>query len=62
MTQRFRDLTLVADGDGYILGNRHADDYVAVPRVGGLVVQWLQDGCDLDECARRAEEHAGEAF
>jgi putative peptide zinc metalloprotease protein len=58
---RYTDLTLVPDGDGFVIGSPHTADFLAVPRIGGLVVQWLQQGHDVDECAVLAERHAGES-
>jgi putative peptide zinc metalloprotease protein len=58
---RYADLTLVPDGDGFVIGSPHAADFLAVPQIGGLVVQWLQQGHDVDECAVLAERHAGES-
>lgn len=57
---RFAGVSVVRDGDGYVLGRRGAADFVAVPEIGGLVVRWLQDGTSVDECARRAGELVGE--
>lgn len=53
-------LTMVRDGPGYVLGRRGGTDFVAVPEIGGQVIQWLQGGCGLRECERRAAEVAGE--
>jgi hypothetical protein len=57
---RYAALTLVRDGDGYVLGSRHSADFVAVPRIGGEVVQWLQAGYTVEECADRAAQVVGE--
>jgi putative peptide zinc metalloprotease protein len=57
---RYSDLSLVADGDGFIIGSPHSTDFLAVPQIGGLVVQWLQDGHDVDQCATLAEQHTGQ--
>jgi hypothetical protein len=57
---RYADLTLVPDGDGYIVGSPHSPDFVAVPEIGGRVIRWLQDGLGPDECAGRAAQLAGE--
>ncbi len=53
-------LTVVPDGDGYVLGSRYSADFVAVPRIGGDVVRWLQAGATLAECADRAARQMGE--
>ncbi|HEY1486219.1 MAG TPA: hypothetical protein VGF84_08940, partial [Micromonosporaceae bacterium] len=42
------------------LGSAYTPDFVAVPEIGGLVIQWLQGGVAVEECARRAAERAGE--
>jgi putative peptide zinc metalloprotease protein len=57
---RYASLTVVRDGDGYVLGSARSAGFVAVPEVGGRVVRWLQDGDSIDECARRAAELVGE--
>jgi hypothetical protein len=57
---RYASLTVVRDGDGYVLGSQHSPDFVAVPDVGGQVVLWLQDGISVGECARRAAGLVGE--
>jgi hypothetical protein len=43
-----------------VLGRRGGTDFVAVPEIGGQVIQWLQGGAGLHECERRATEVAGE--
>jgi putative peptide zinc metalloprotease protein len=57
---RYAALTVVREGDGYVLGAPAAEDFVAVPEIGGQVVLWLQDGIAPEECAERAAELAGE--
>ena len=57
---RFRALTAVRDGDGYVIGSRRSPDYLAVPEIGGRVVEWLRAGYDLDRCAELAEAAAGQ--
>jgi putative peptide zinc metalloprotease protein len=57
---RYAALTVVRDGDGYVLGSQRSPDFVAVPDLGGQIVRWLQDGASVGECARRAAETAGE--
>jgi putative peptide zinc metalloprotease protein len=57
---RYAALTVVRDGDGYVLGSARCPDFVAVPAIGGQVVQWLQDGASVGDCARRAAAAAGE--
>jgi putative peptide zinc metalloprotease protein len=56
----YGELTVVRDGDGYVLGSLRSADFVAVPPIGGQVVLWLQDGASIAECGRRAAELAGE--
>ena len=53
-------LTVVADGDAYIVGSPRAAEYVAVPEIGARIIEWLQQGLDVAECERRAGELAGE--
>ncbi|HEY5846737.1 MAG TPA: hypothetical protein VIT42_08110 [Microlunatus sp.] len=57
---RFRDLTAVRDGDGYVIGSPRSPDYLAVPEIGGQVVEWLRAGHELERCAELAEAAAGQ--
>ena len=57
---RLADLTVVSDGDAYVIGNPHTGCYVAVPPVGAEVIGWLRAGDDLDVVAARAEQLVGE--
>ncbi|TMM33359.1 MAG: hypothetical protein E6F99_24025 [Actinobacteria bacterium] len=56
---QYAALSVVPDGDGYVLGSTYTRDFVAVPRIGGEVVRWLQSGLSVDECAARAEREMG---
>jgi putative peptide zinc metalloprotease protein len=53
-------MTVVRDGAGYVLGRRGGTDFVAVPEIGGQVIEWLQDGASVSECEHRAADLAGE--
>ncbi|WP_157494528.1 hypothetical protein [Kutzneria sp. 744] len=53
-------VTVVPDGDGYLLGRRGGPDFVEVPAVGGRIVLWLQEGLSVAECTARAGEMVGE--
>ncbi|BFU43180.1 hypothetical protein [Krasilnikovia sp. MM14-A1004] len=53
-------LTLVADGDGFVVGSPHTAEYVEVPELGAEIIRWLQQGADMADCERRAAELAGE--
>jgi putative peptide zinc metalloprotease protein len=57
---RYAELSVVRDGDGYVLGSPYSDNFVAVPDLGGRVVQWLQAGHDPAKCAELAARYAGE--
>ncbi|MEV4489911.1 hypothetical protein AB0K04_07340 [Micromonospora coxensis] len=57
---RFAALTVVPDGDVYIVGSLHSAEYLAVPEIGATVIGWLQEGESIERCAARAEELAGE--
>jgi putative peptide zinc metalloprotease protein len=57
---RYAALSLVRDGDGYVIGSRHSRTFVAVPEIGGMVVGWLQDGQTIAQCADRAAKQMGE--
>ncbi|MFI9384434.1 hypothetical protein [Kutzneria sp. NPDC052558] len=54
-------VTVVPDGDGYLLGRRGSPDFVEVPEIGGRIVLWLQDGLSVEECEARASDAVGEA-
>ena len=58
---RYGALTVVRDGDGYVLGSQRSADFVAVPDIGGRVVRWLREGASVGECAQRAAEICGES-
>jgi putative peptide zinc metalloprotease protein len=53
-------LTVVADGDSFIVGSPRTAEYVEVPELGARIIEWLQQGLDVPECERRAAELAGE--
>lgn len=53
-------LTIVAQGDGYVVGSPHTSEYVEVPELGGRILEWLRAGQTLPECARTAASVAGE--
>src|SRR5207237_9276772 len=57
---RYAALSVVPDGDGYVLGSRYSREFVAVPAIGGDVVRWLQEGYTVEECAERAADRMGE--
>jgi putative peptide zinc metalloprotease protein len=48
---RYAELTLVKDGDGYIVGSPHSTDYLAIPALGGQIIEWIQAGRSVEECA-----------
>jgi hypothetical protein len=53
-------LTLVRDGEGYVVGSPHTAAYVEVPELGARIIEWLQQGASVAEAERRAAEAAGE--
>ena len=57
---RFGELTAVRDGDGYVIGSPHSPDYLAVPEIGGQVVEWLRAGHEPGRCAELAEAAVGQ--
>lgn len=57
---RLADLTVVADGDAYVVGSPRTRCYVAVPPVGAEVIGWLRAGDSIEEAAARAEQLVGE--
>lgn len=58
--RRYDAVTVVRDGDGYVLGRRDGSEFVAVPEIGGQVMLWLQDGEPVEVVAARAGEQAGQ--
>lgn len=58
--ERLAELTVVADGDAYVIGNPRNGSYVAVPPVGAAVIGWLRAGDSPDLAAARAEAMVGE--
>jgi putative peptide zinc metalloprotease protein len=57
---RYQQLTVVPDTDGFVVGRRGSQEFVAVPEIGGLVIRWLQDGVSVAGCAAKASQFAGE--
>ena len=53
--ERLAGVTVVADGDAYVIGNPRTGCYVAVPPVGAEVIGWLRAGDSLAVAAGRAE-------
>ncbi|GAA3456569.1 hypothetical protein GCM10018962_84030 [Dactylosporangium matsuzakiense] len=53
-------LTLVRDGENYVVGSPHTAAYVEVPEIGARIIEWLQDGASVAEAGRRAADLAGE--
>ena len=39
---RSGELTAVRNRDGYVIGSPRSPDYLAVPEIGGRVVEWLR--------------------
>jgi len=57
---RFRELSVVDDGDHVIVGDPQAGVFVAVPPVGGVVVRALLAGTSVAQAAEVAERFAGQ--
>jgi len=55
-----RRLTVVQDGDEYVIGRSDLDLYVAVPRPGVVLIEALRDGSSLVEASQQASDAAGE--
>jgi putative peptide zinc metalloprotease protein len=60
MTNRYQAIIVVPDGDGFILGRSAVADFVAVPRIGGQISQWLQSDMSIEDSAARAVEVGGQ--
>jgi putative peptide zinc metalloprotease protein len=59
-TAQLAALTVVADGDTFIVGSPGTAEYVEVPEIGARIIGWLGAGMHLPECEQRASELAGE--
>jgi putative peptide zinc metalloprotease protein len=59
-TVRLRPLSVVTEGDDVLIGDPERGTFVAVPAVGGVVVQALLEGATVAEAGERASAFAGE--
>ncbi|MFD7868632.1 hypothetical protein [Streptomyces sp. NPDC059783] len=60
-TVRLRPLSVVPEGEDEVLvGDPEAGRFVAIPKVGGVVVEALTRGATIAEAAAEAEEFAGQ--
>jgi len=60
-TVRLRPLSLVPEGEDEVLvGDPETGQFVAIPKVGGVVVEALRRGATIAEAAAEAEEFAGQ--
>ncbi|MBO2447230.1 hypothetical protein J4573_09050 [Actinomadura barringtoniae] len=57
---RLRPLSLVKEGDEILVGDPATGTFVAMPEVGGVVIEALRRGASAAEAAREAEDFAGE--
>jgi len=57
---RLRPLSVVADGDEYLVGDPQSGTYVALPAIGVTVIERLRAGATLGEARRVASAEAGE--
>lgn len=57
---RLRPLSLVKEGDEVLVGDPATGTFVAMPEVGGVVIEALRRGASTAEVAREAESFAGE--
>ena len=55
-----RPLSVVPQGDEFLVGNPEADTFLALPAVGLVVVRALQAGATIAEAAGAAGAHAGQ--
>ena len=55
-----RRLTVVADGDEYIVARPDLGIYVAIPRPGVILIEALRDGASLTSATKMASDAAGE--
>ena len=56
----FPPLSIVPDGDGYLVGDVQTATFLALPEVGVVVLRALQDGATIAQAAAGAAAHAGE--
>ncbi|MGC5413163.1 hypothetical protein ACPXCX_57315, partial [Streptomyces sp. DT225] len=60
-TVRLRPLSLVPEGEDEVLvGDPGTGQFVAIPKVGGVVIEALLRGATIAEAAAEAEEFAGQ--
>ncbi|MFJ3086741.1 hypothetical protein [Streptomyces sp. NPDC086838] len=60
-TVRLRPLSLVPEGEDEILvGDPETGQFVAIPKVGGVVIETLLRGATISEAAAEAEKYAGQ--
>ncbi|MFG2006330.1 hypothetical protein ACGFNU_45010 [Spirillospora sp. NPDC048911] len=57
---RLRPLSLVDEGDDVLVGDPETGTFVAMPKVGGVVIAALQRGATPEEAGREAAAFAGE--
>ena len=55
----FRPLSVVRQGEDYLVGDVERGDYIAVPDIGVLVIELLRSGRTVGEAAERASAAAG---
>ncbi|HEY1572088.1 MAG TPA: hypothetical protein VGG05_12150 [Pseudonocardiaceae bacterium] len=61
VTVRLRPLSMVDEGDGEVLvGDPESGEFIAIPKVGGVVIEALLRGATMAEAAQEAERFAGE--
>ena len=53
-------VSIVADGDGYIVGNIETEIFLALPEVGVVVIRALADGHSVSKASAEAAAHAAE--
>jgi putative peptide zinc metalloprotease protein len=53
-------LSIVRDGDEFVVGNPQAGIFIVVPEVGVVALRQLEDGATVAEAAEAASRHAGE--
>jgi hypothetical protein len=57
---RLRPLSVVAEGDGLLVGDPETGVFVTIPAIGGVVITALQRGATIQEVAAEAEAAAGQ--
>jgi len=57
---QFAQLTIIPEGDEFVVGNAEGQTFVVVPIIGAQILGWLRAGATVDQCTVRATRLTGE--